>query len=342
MVFLNLVLLVVLMELGALVVLSFLPPDPSPNDTERSPYFSGRSWAREYWREFKAATSHVRYHPYILWRFAPFEGKLIRVDAEGLRVTPGTGCGPRAQRVWVFGGSTVWGLGSPDDETIPAYLQRLLSGGGCVVNFGQLGFTSTQGVVQLESELRNGRRPNVVVFYDGVNDAVAAFSYQRPGLHMGLSEIREKLESPAFVSFVTSTNQYRLVRRMTARLAPALPRSDAPVNGTVSGYLVNVEIVKALARAYGFRAVFFWQPNVLIGAKPLAEEERNARQHEWIAPFMRRVYTRFLDQSAGITDLYDLAGIFDHDTSVAYLDWHHTTPEANGKIAQTIASVIFR
>jgi HPr kinase/phosphorylase len=28
--------------------------------------------------------------------------------------------------LFLFGGSTMWGFGSPDDQTIPAHLQRLL------------------------------------------------------------------------------------------------------------------------------------------------------------------------------------------------------------------------
>ncbi len=44
-------------------------------------------------------------------------------------------------------------------------------------------------------------------------------------------------------------------------------------NAAVDTYLGNVRLVNALAKDYGFRAVFFWQPTIY--AKPnLSEEEQ--------------------------------------------------------------------
>ena len=43
-----------------------------------------------------------------------------------------------------------------------------------------------------------------------------------------------------------------------------------------------------------------------------------------------------------VHDVHDLTGVFDRTTSLIYLDWHHTTPEANALIAEAMARVIQR
>jgi hypothetical protein len=308
-------LLLVLLDLLAGFALSAWP-STAEESMRRSPYFADRPWAAEYWREF-ALADRMRYEPYVIWRLPPFAGKLITIDDAGLRVTPGA-CG--GFRVWTFGGSTMWGMGSPNDSTIPAYLARLLPD-ACVTNFGEVGFASSQSLIQLQSELRQGRRPHLVIFYDGVNDTIATLAYQRPGIHMGWPEIATRFNAPA-TSLVTSTSLYTLIQRLTARAGAVVDPPDSVVDLTVSSYLGNVDLVQALGRAYGFRAVFFWQPI----DKPAPE----------VARFFQRVQQRLFERAPeGVHDLTQLPGL-------AYLDWCHTTPESNARIAQAIAGVVLR
>jgi len=366
---LNTILVIVAMELGSAVVLFVLErPQPElariqerPDPAEASPYYSGRPWKAEYWREFGQAASHYKYHPYYLWRMAPFEGSLIRVDSAGLRKTPDADCETGAFRLWFFGGSTAWGLGAPDDGTIPAYLEGLLREAiqkpVCVVNFGQLGFVSTQDLIQLELELQAGRRPDVAVFYGGVNDIVTAFQYNRAGVHWNLPSIAQKLEARPephagaagalpLHDLVALSNAYRLAKWLSrpdtgdAR-APAYRyegyfESDTLADAVVSAYLENRRIATALGTAYGFKVEFVWQPNVLVGAKPLTAAERAARDREPIAALTRKVYQRLRNVAPQIANLHDLTDVFAHDTGLVYLDWHHLTPEGNDSIAHAI------
>src|SRR5262245_29497665 len=95
-------LVVAALEVVAAVALAALPPrDPRlAHLTAQSPYFVTRPWARDYWREFDAITRLFEYRPYVVWKLAPFDGKLIRIDGQGRRATPGAVCGPDAHRVW--------------------------------------------------------------------------------------------------------------------------------------------------------------------------------------------------------------------------------------------------
>ena len=77
-------------------------------------------------REFHA-TERIVYDPYTIWDRRYYPGELISIDFEGFRRTTNNSDAEDALRVWVFGGSTAWGEGAPDDETIPRHLARLMN-----------------------------------------------------------------------------------------------------------------------------------------------------------------------------------------------------------------------
>jgi len=76
--------------------------------------------------------------------------------------------------VFVFGGSTTFGTGAADDETIPAFLQKYLREemGPTVdaYNFGVGAYYSSQELINFWRLARQGDFPDLVVFVDGLND----------------------------------------------------------------------------------------------------------------------------------------------------------------------------
>jgi len=144
-------------------------------------------WPREALEATYARKS--QWEPYVYWRSEPYAGSVVNVDEQGLRRTvhpPPTGEADEAEvvRVFAFGGSTMWGSGARDQWTIPSVLARLLAEAGIrarVTNFGQTGYVSTQEVIALLRLLHEGDVPDVVVFYDGVNDVNAAFQHAKAG-----------------------------------------------------------------------------------------------------------------------------------------------------------------
>ena len=182
---LNFVVLLIVAEIGARVLQRFVPAlRPDAGQRRAFASYAGQDWAPAYWREFWRS-HRVRYRPWVIWRRPAFAGTLIHVDAEGLRVTPGAQCGPGAFTVFTFGGSTMWGTGAADGQTIAADLQERLRSqlkrSICVRNFGETGYTSMQEIVQLMLRLRAGEHPDLVIFYDGVNDVAAAYESGRGG-----------------------------------------------------------------------------------------------------------------------------------------------------------------
>jgi lysophospholipase L1-like esterase len=368
---LNSLVLFVVLELGASIILYAIAPstgggqpaqrDPDAIPDPTSPYYDGQPWAEPYWTEMKELES--RYHPYVLWRRAPYDGKLVKISAAGLRVTPGSRCEPGSFRVFMFGGSTMWGYGVPDWGTIPAYLQselqQRLGRDVCVVNFGELGFTSTQSVIELMRRVQCGDIPDLVVFYDGVNDINYAFIYGIPGIHRSVDRVAARLDDGAKdegPGWVRALGVVRLAMQLVggddSTAPPRFPfrGTDMPRGldeGIASAYLNNHQMVRALADRYGFAQAFFWQPYLTMGRKPLTPAERamahdpvevespeDARIRAASQRLYESVYARIEAAASENPDLFYLAGVFDTVPSLLYTDSHHLTHEGNHIIAR--------
>src|SRR5262245_2132295 len=175
----------VLLEAGvslAFYIRSFWHP-PALNFRSKADTYSDPSLASRYYKEIDEIEKgrSLRWKSYVYWRRMPRHGDYINIDSDGLRRTNGvteSGDSEGKMKVFMFGGSTMWGLGAGDDFTIPSIFTREAKNKGInceVVNFGQYAYVSTQGVIELVLQLQKGNIPDAVIFYDGVNDTFGAF-----------------------------------------------------------------------------------------------------------------------------------------------------------------------
>ena len=117
----------------------------------------------------------------------------------------------------MFGGSTTFGDGVPDESTVVAFLNELDSG-NTFLNFSAQSYDSIREIDKLLYLLRKGYRPKSLVFIDGLND-ISTFA-QSP---------YEIYDSPRTVGFTTYRGQVPLVfgypttRNMWLALAYSLP-----------------------------------------------------------------------------------------------------------------------
>jgi hypothetical protein len=119
----------------------------------------------------------------MVWGVRNWHGKYVNTDDTEMgtwrRTIPGirATCAKTAiLRIWVFGGSTVYGIGTPDSATTPSYLSRELDTdpSACVEvsDLGVEGFVRNQEVILLAQQLKAGRRPDIAIFYDGINESL--------------------------------------------------------------------------------------------------------------------------------------------------------------------------
>ncbi|MEO1666406.1 MAG: SGNH/GDSL hydrolase family protein [Chloroflexota bacterium] len=340
---LNTLLLIWLLEVAMLVLVNTSTANiraPQAN----LPYYANAD-SQRMWAEMQN-TIGVNYEPFITWRRPAFNGEFVNVDERGLRVTPGAQCNsPDTYRVFMFGGSTVWGTGSPDAQTIPAYLQQGLSeridGPVCVVNYGESAYVSTQETIALLLELQTGNFPDMVIFYDGANDVYAAYQTGEPNSHQNFYRFEEILNR----SEDSGENApFYFVRAIALAAADASPQTyatlgletDAIAQGIVDAYTVNVQTVQGLAEQHDFEAVFFWQPVIADESKPLTDEEQAIfdAMDPALVDLYRATYAAARDAiDDGLETIY-MADVFNETEAFTWIDLFHITPEGNEIVAR--------
>ena len=330
-------------------------------------------WYAEFTREYDE-TRPQRWRPYVYFgRLPSYKGKYIQIDAAGHRVTPQPAepATPVA-KVFLFGGSTMWGDSQRGDHTIAADISgrlQTLAGPGArvlVTNFGETGYVSTQGLLSLILQLRKGNRPDVVLFYDGLNDVGSTVQHGEPGLPQNEAKrvaefaMGRSLDRTGFARGLGK--DLRALALLSGRAMQQLAVSDwvlskkrAPGTGyipadsaarsTVRTYVENVRIIEALGTVYGFTPVFVWQPNLhATEKKPNPFEQRLLRNIGFDAFHGRiqqthRLVPHLLDSAmAGLATgrFIEDAGLFKGDTMAVYTDWlGHNTEEAVPRIVDT-------
>ena len=280
-----------------------------------SPPYQGYPWAQAFWNEEhlrRAASKGPRYVPFLIWGERPWHSHYINVDESvigNLRrtVNPSNPICTETQRkvIWTFGGSTLFGMGVPEMETIPSHLSREMNstGAGCfvIVNLGVEGYVTNQELILLVNALKTGQRPDVVIFYDGVNEALAAASSgtsEMPSPHLEFQSIKARMESSltSALDFLRDSNALQITRVIAARLRSGDSRASPPANvaaragAALDNYQANVRVLRNIGRAYHFKVLCFWQPSLASGNKPLAPFEKAIPQRPtWLvsAQFLR-------------------------------------------------------
>lgn len=352
-------LLFVTAELISLGLLSLHDTDLKKHDFRLDcEAYAGAPWAAGYFEE--DAKLRARWNSYTYWRMAPFDGRYIHVDEDGRRrtVQPADHDGPT---VFMFGGSTMWGTGSRDDHTIPSQLASVLEHDGVaanIVNFGEIGYVSTQEVLALMLELRRGNIPDVVVFYDGINDVTSAIFSGRAGVPQNeyrrraefnlLSQCRESdYKSEFFSRCVNNLATVRIVRAALYRLGSGVPVSKAEkvareadpalTEDVADVYVHNMEIVRMLAERYGFTALFYLQPVIFEKNTLTPYEQKQLEAATKYRDFFTDCYAAITQKTADVSCFHDISGVLADCPRPCFLDFMHIDEKSNGTVAEAIA-----
>jgi lysophospholipase L1-like esterase len=323
--------------------------------------YPDRSWLGAYIREFNRSYE-AQWRPYVYWRRKPFTGTHINIDADGLRKTVATpSAQPAASRVkiFMFGGSTLWGSGARDAFTIPSIVAQELQNRGVaseVINFGESGYVSTQELIALLLQLQRGQRSDLVIFYDGANDLYSAYQQRVAGLPQNeFNRVNEfNLSQPQqFQQRLTMVLRDAVGKLSTVRVirgflpAPdASPENASPVptqtlaRDVVATYASNVEIIKAIAGQYRFKYLFYWQPTIFQKVHLTPYEQGERVKMRGVEALVNATYDAV--RNSGLADrpentFHDLSQVFADMQQPLYTDWCHLGEIGNEIIGKRMA-----
>lgn len=318
---------------------------------------------------FETWSRPMEFEPFTQFRESQFSGNYVNVDENGFRRIEDQGPWPPQDEflnVFVFGGSTTFGYGLPDEQTIVSFLQEILSANGHsmrvrVYNFGRGFYYSSQERILFEKLLVSGNVPDLAIFVDGLNDFI--WTLDEPQFTDVLTRMMELNRSRKDM-LVSALAYWLPVGRaglyMGEQLAersiggPAPPAEEASMwslvgtegraRAVVERYLLNKKLVTAVASSFDVNTLFVWQPI------PVYEYDRNyypfdseGFEHFFADPsygyLLMREYVA--DGSLGSNFLW-LAEIQRDIQEPLYVDQAHYNARLSRLLAQEIGDFIVR
>lgn len=280
--------------------------------------------------------------------------------------------------VWVFGGSTLFGHGIADDQTIPHHLGAL-DPTNRYLNFGVQGAHQNLELEKLILLLKKGHRPSRVLFVDGLNDMLSMLGssflpeetpmmaesayghlytirhfYQRRSFSQLLADLpltralraRPKLKSAGFTRLDEAQALYFLDPRAHYESAPKildhrLGSIEHHQAKLLRYYRANLDQLAALGRAYGFSSRVFFQPVGLLNHRsPFLTSASEWKQSSLHQQLS--AMSRTIRAELGAEKLPGMVDITDADQDCAdcYVDLAHYDGQLCRKLAQRMLSSI--
>jgi hypothetical protein len=309
-------------------------------------YDNDREHARQVFKDYYSVKH--QYEPFVGWKSLPFKGKTVTIDENGERThQQELECGDQAS-VHFFGGSTMWGEGADDNHTIPALFNKAHPEYQ-VCNHGQLAYNSRQELDALISLYSKNVKPDVVIFYDGVNDAAFLCPSEikdlpahrlvpmyREKLYAGKTALAKEMATKIFLG-----NTLKVISQVTAGKS----EQRSPYNCTGAGkaeeiaeiMMKNWELANEIVTARGGKFIAILQPAAFVG-KPKRD---HLKLDEDLGKNFNEVYGHIKTKISERKHpwIYDLSDRFDGDDYI-YIDFCHVSPNGNELIAKEISKIM--
>ena len=280
-------------------------------------------------------------------------GRFSTLDAHGFRNGLQQGPWPPESRfvnIFVLGGSTAFGYGVPDEDTIPSQLQRLLGRVDIarpprVYNFGRGAFYSTMERILFDKLITLGPKPDLVVFLDGLNEFY--WPEDPPPLTVHWTKRVQGALAHPFRAAVGSLPIMRLIEAWRSRGAVAtFGRGDSvhqgsavaqrKIDGVLDRYLGTKAAIEARAAAAHTPVAMVWQPVPTYGYDLRHHVfDGNFGPHEQTRAGYPRMRDRLRKDSAG-ENFFWCAEIQRGIAELLYVDKVHYSPAMSVLVAQCI------
>ncbi len=335
----------------------------------RLPNFSpiGEKKAKELWEENSLASHRFRYKSFIEYYPLPFNGKYTSINNEGYRYHDQI-INPKKKYIYMFGGSTMYGGGSDDNNTIPALTDKILNNQFNVFNYGISGNNSRHELSRLINLVNTGAKTDIVIFYDGVNDIVnscigegsvnTTINEKRIRLAIGQNfsnldglSYKEKLFDVFFQYTIQLVASFKDASDINLPISNSPCSDDKFSDNLAENIINNWKIAHGIVKGNGGNFFAILQPEANIGNPninhlgQLKSLVKNKEFDDIEDNFYKRyksfekIYPLLIEKMKNYDFMFNMTEAFDRDEYI-YIDHVHVTSNGNKIIANKISDLI--
>lgn len=291
----------------------------------------------------------LKWTAYTHFSLKSFNGTYNKINAKGNRKTINKVSDSTAIKVFCFGGSTMYGIGSSNEQTIPSLLSKKLiekypNKTFNVTNFGVPGYNRNQENLQLQKEINIGNIPDIVLFYDGVNEVLTSFGNNEVALPMGSSKRNLEFNTAKSYSkklslfFKTSyTNRFvnYLSKKVFSRKLNTSKNTTSLAKNISNNYKQQVFFLENLSLKHHFKIKNYIQPTI-FSKKQLTNYELVMKENDQeLESLYAKTYKELLIKNSNVekNSYTDLSKLFDTYNGIVFTDFCHTSEVGNNIIA---------
>ena len=205
-----------------------------------------------------------KYEPYIQFTRKAKKGKFLNIHEEGFRYIQDQCSYPINKgnyNIFLFGGSTAFGYGVGDNDTIASRIQYRLRNNYnftsvCVYNFGMGAYFSIQEGILLQNLIRKNQIPDMGIYIDLLNDynvpdSQPKFTPKLKDYMAGKNKVINALsELP-----ITRIGVYLIFSRDRR-----LIKGEKELKEITGRYFINKKIIESVSEGFGVKTYFVVQP----------------------------------------------------------------------------------
>ncbi len=346
------------------VSVRLLPIEKPPQDLFKmklTHLVQSEAWFPQWQKEHSELRRDFR--AYEIYGLEAHPGNLITIDPQGFR-TSWNPSPSQQNKVWIFGGSTLWGSFARNDFTIPSEVSKALNlkDGWEVQNKGEIGFVFSQELhraLRLIYSSERSQLPNYIVFFDGVNDVLSAIANHTHGVinpaglpweyekyrnlfqlgktgEISTLDILKKLKSVRLAIKASQSLSGKTTANTVNWKIPTASELEVLSTQVANQYERMIKLTSSLLNSQGIHPIFVLQP-LLAYKATLSPDEKELLDlnREWL-PYLIRTY----EKMGKINEIEDRSHLFQNHSEELFADILHYSEKGNALIGKEIAEIV--
>ena len=315
----------------------------------------GKNNVKDYQKVMSEQSSKLDYKPFVEFTERRRSNIFTSVSILGNRCNKNNipNCQPAKggrEEIWLFGGSTTFGYGVKNDETISAYIEKKLNNEYRVINFGAGYYFSTQERILFNNLLLELSPPYAAIFIDGLNDLGREYNFNETIYSNGIKSkmnkssndeikdyFKERFHRLNIVRLINQLKDKNKIKKKEKNQSNEL--GNAKISQLVDVLVNNQKINEGISEKYNIKLLNILQPvPIYIDSYSTSKVPKEFLPTE-DKSFIKNVklgYQIYLSKSENMSLNLSKLKI----KEPMYIDSVHYSPEFNKIIADTVINKI--